>query len=171
MKKLLTLLLLFICIETIAQTPPPIRKKGLTENEKAMEATYKRQGFFRPNTVLEKNKRYYSEDNRYFLLFQEDGNLVVYKVMGNNKVKAIWNTHTNGKAIKKCVFQDDGNLVLYDYNNKAIWAAFTTQYKYLYKKETLKIVMAMQSDGNLVIFDTYFTGNGIGWDSGTGEKN
>jgi hypothetical protein len=171
MKKLLTLLLLFICIEPIAQTQKDV---------KDAEAMYKRQGFFRPNTVFEKNKKYYSEDNRYYLVFQEDGNLVVYK-MG----KAVWHTHTNGKAIKKCVFQGDGNLVLYNYNDKAIWAAFTEQYDNLIVKKSTLPVLVMQSDGNLVIYNSWFRYNYnyvkpftpgaknlmISWSSGTNEKN
>jgi len=187
MKKLLTLLLLFICLESIAQGQKPgIRIPGQTPEQKAAKAAdayYKRQGFIRPNTVLEKNKKYYSEDNRYFLLFQEDGNLVVYKVMGNNMVKAIWNTHTNGKAVKKCVFQGDANLVLYDYNDKAIWAAiFGKQGNILdrifppdyFTPSNTYPVLVMQSDGNLVIYGfggDKQTSTGANWASGTSEKN
>ncbi len=173
MKKLLTLLLLFICMESIAQGQKPgIRRPG---ESKEAEAMYKRQGFIRTNTILEKNKRYYSEDNRYFLLFQEDGNLVVYKVMGNNMVKGVWNTHTNGKAIKKCVFQGDGNLVLYDYTNKAIWAALYNPGPNNFNPSPYPAtVLVMQSDGNLVIYGANIGSkhdSGASWYSGSGEKN
>ena len=102
--------------------------------------------------------------------------------MGNNKSKPVWHTHTNGKAIKKCVFQGDANLVLYDYNNKAIWAAiFGNQESGLnriippdyFNPSDAIPVLVMQSDGNLVIYGRAGkqTSTGANWASGTSEKN
>lgn len=135
-------------------------------------------GHFAGNTIFTKDQKYYSADDRYFMLFQSDGNLVVCKVIGTNNFKPIWNTHTNGKAVKSCVFQKDGNLVLYDYTGKATWDAFTdTKNK---NNEGLKrfavqadefftgvSILVMQSDGNLVIY----TGGVARWNAGSFEKN
>ncbi len=186
MKTLLLFLFMFAVmgIQTMAETtapmpaptPPPIRKIPTKETpEQQMD---KRQGFFKKNTVFEKDKPYYSEDKRYYLAFQSDGNLVVYKVAGS---KAIWNTHTNGRAVKSCVFQGDGNLVMYDYANKAVWDSETAAKSMRSFLDKINppddfrprdAWMTMQSDGNLVIYrNTYPATNGVLWSSGTFEKN
>lgn len=54
----------------------------------------------------------------YYLMWQGDGNLVLYGSSG-----AIWASGTNGKA-NKLKFQGDGNLVLYN-NDTAVWASDT----------------------------------------------
>jgi len=144
----------------------------------------KKQGVFKPNTSFEKDKRYLSEDKRYALIFQSDGNLVVYKIAG---MKAIWNSHTNGRAVKSCVFQGDGNLVMYDYANKAVWDARTdasrraeakkSWMERIFPRDTFTPVavgnwMTMQSDGNLVIYSgAYPNPYSVIWASNSFEKN
>lgn len=67
-----------------------------------------------PSTLLK------SDNGQFSLVFQEDGNLVVYK-NGNN---AIWASGTNGKGGKSVEFQKNGNLVIYrgDFNSgHVIW--------------------------------------------------
>ena len=128
----------------------------------------KRQGFFPMNTRFEKDKPYYSEDKRYYLAFQPDGNLVIYKVAGS---KAIWQSGTSGTAIKSCVFQGDGNLVLYGYTGKAMWAAGRNQKLGSFTSSGPKF-MVMQNDGNLVIYDnTYPSTSSPMWASNSFEKN
>lgn len=176
MKTLLLFLFLVICAQTItAQTKLGIRIPKETP-EQQMD---KRQGFFKQNTSFEKDKRYFSEDKRYALIFQSDGNLVVYKIAG---MKAIWNSHTNGRAVKSCVFQGDGNLVMYDYANKAVWNsdddAKNRKYNFLEKINPpddfrpRDAWMTMQSDGNLVIYSgTYPNPYSVAWASNSFEKN
>jgi hypothetical protein len=181
MKTLLLFLFLVICAQTItAQTKPGIRIPGETPEQK-MD---KRQGFFKKNTSFEKDKRYFSEDNRYALIFQSDGNLVVYKIAG---MKAIWNSHTNGRAVKSCIFQADGNLVLYDYTNKAVWNAATDDVLKQRRKDFFEYIigasekilpanwkpyLVMQNDGNLVIYALpYPNTNDPLWSSNSFEKN
>jgi len=166
MKTLLLFLFLVICAQTItAQTKPGIRIPGETPEQKMA----KRQGFFKMGTTFEKDKRYYSEDNRYALLFQSDGNLVVYKMAGTQISKAIWSSGTNGIAVKSCVFQADGNLVLYNYSNKPVWSAFKKRCDFCPAGASW---MAMQSDGNLVIYDTtYPSTSKVLFASGSFEKN
>jgi len=178
MKKLHTLLLLFICIETIAQTPPPIRRRTGNEGSSPQYHIPVKQGTFRHNTSFVKNQRYCSEDNRYCMVFQEDGNLVVYKMMSQNSFKAIWNTHTNGRAIKSCVFQQDGNLVMYDYTGKAVWNSNTDarNRKLTFNDAAANLPwqswMTLQNDGNLVLYGSYYPYTDmVMWFSGSYEKN
>ena len=84
-----------------------------------------------------------SFNNKYRLIMQTDGNLVLYK---NNTL--VWNTGTNGKdtAPYKLVMQGDGNLVIYG-KTKAVWSTGTSG------KGTGPYKLVMQGDGNLVIYD------------------
>ncbi len=180
MKKLLTIFIVLMCMQSMAQTPPSVRKKPGAIPDK--------QGLIKPNTSLVKNQRYYSEDNRYCVVFQEDGNLVLYKFSSATSYKPIWNTHTNGLAIKKCVFQADGNLVLYDYAGKAKWDAWTDaknksdKKKSWYQKfgiegDTFRPAdptpwMVVQNDGNIVIYQgLYPKASSVEWASESFEKN
>ena len=187
MKKLLTFLLVMICLQTtMAQAIRKPKPQGQTIQTSGPTAYNK--GVIPPNTSLVKNQRYYSADNRYCLVFQPDGNLVLYKFSTPTSFKAIWNTHTNGMAMNKCVFQKDGNLVLYDYTGKAKWDSWTDTKnradqkkswyeKYLPQKDNFTPVdvdnwLSVQNDGNLVIYNgTYPNVYSIVWVSNTFEKN
>jgi hypothetical protein len=104
-----------------------------------------------PNQVILK-----SQDGRYTLFYQHDGNLVIYK----NGTQPIWATGTDGKAPKSLNFQSDGNIVLYGYNPAVAWAAncHNKAGKYL----------ILQNDGNLVI---YTARNRAIWATNTWEKH
>jgi hypothetical protein len=54
------------------------------------------------------------------LIYQADGNLVVYE---NGRAK--WNTRTNGKAAGRFAVQTDRNNVIYGPNNEVWWASNT----------------------------------------------
>ncbi|RYY56830.1 MAG: hypothetical protein EOO09_04980 [Chitinophagaceae bacterium] len=176
MKQLLFLLCITLSIQVFAQSPPRIRVPGSSPEEQMA----KRQGFFKAGTSFTKGQRYYSEDNRYCFIWQEDGNLVVYKMNGK-KFNAVWNAGTAGKATKTCVFQRDGNLVLYDFTNKPIWNAFTDNLNKarakgnkgdLFFPSGSKPYMVMQNDGNLVIYAVSYPGTGsTRWASDSYEKN
>ncbi|HJT75405.1 MAG TPA: M57 family metalloprotease, partial [Chitinophaga sp.] len=92
-----------------------------------------------------------SDDYRFTLVLQGDGNLVLYHFN-----QPIWHSNTWGNPqITQCVMQGDGNLVLYDNNGAAYWDSQT----YNYPGASLHL----QSDGNLVIYQ-----NGVArWASNT----
>jgi alpha-tubulin suppressor-like RCC1 family protein len=95
-----------------------------------------------------------SNNGRYRLIMQNDGNLVVY-----SPSRALWNSRTQGRAPEFFTLQNDGNLVLYGKNIRAYWTS-NSQGK---GGKTL----VMQDDGNLVL---YTAQNRPVWNSGTNGK-
>lgn len=188
MKKLLSFLLVMICLQTtMAQAIRKPKPQGQTVQTSGPTAYNK--GVIPPNTSLVKNQKYYSGDSRYYLIFQEDGNLVVYKAT-NTPNKAVWQTGTHGIAMQKCLFQADCNLVLYDYKNKARWNSWTdATNKANKKKGWIKTLigegdkfnpkdygfsywMTVQNDGNLVVYGgIYPQASSVEWNSESFEKN
>lgn len=175
MKKSLLFLFMFVlmCLLTMAQTPtktpPPVHIPG------------KKEWLFKANALLTKQKFYYSEDKRYAVVFQEDGNLVIYKFPAPGKSQAVWHTHTMGRYITKCILQADGNLVLY-WQNRAVWDSKSdarNKNKKWYHfgipgtgspPPVGAVSMIMQNDGNLVIYSDLPDGIPL-WSSDTFEKN
>ncbi len=98
-------------------------------------------GILYKGRAISKNDKIYSEKGDYYLIFQPDGNLVVY-----NKTiySPIWSSNTQGRG-SRAVFQDDGNLVVYDNGNTPIFSTNTNA------KNSDRLVM--QDDGNLVIYN------------------
>ena len=92
-----------------------------------------------------------SKNGSFILIYQNDGNLVLFK----KGVGVKW--ATNIPNTTKCIFQSDGNFVLYA-NNVAVWASGTNG---------LGSYLILQDDGNLVIYSK----DNIGvWASNTIEK-
>lgn len=181
---MLSLFFLSFSFTAFAQLPPRIRvpQGTQTDAQKAQAAKdklYATPGVFKPLTNFTKGEKYYSGDKRYFFTFQEDGNFVVYKTATS---KPLWNSHTNGKAVKKCVFQRDGNLVMYDYNRDPIWDAWTDQKNKngssigkgdVFSSSETPLYMTMQDDGNLVIYGPFSKSSqaNVIWSSNTFERN
>ena len=136
MKKLFFAATLFLLTaQSYAQTPPPIKVPGGVPD-----------GAFKTNTVFEKGKPYFSQDKRYFLVFQEDGNLVLYDYSG----KARW--AANGGSVDKGGSGSGDKF---------------------YPKGPGSHWMNLQNDGNLVIYVGQFNRNRNNprWSTGTFEKN
>jgi hypothetical protein len=96
------------------------------------------------NSVLQPDFRYCSPNRKACLVYQSDGNLVVYDE--NNWAR--FATNTNGRG-NRALFQADGNLVVYG-SSGAIWASGTS---------TRRVSsLRMQPDGNVVIYATYSNG-------------
>jgi len=79
-----------------------------------------------------------STNARYALLYQADGNLVLYDTN-----VAIWAANTFGQPVGRTIMQDDGNLAIYGANNEFVWNTGTTSPGSL---------LLLQDDGNLVIY-------------------
>lgn len=110
------------------------------------------------STVINAGRSVYSKNGTYRLTMQRDGNLVLSRIY-SDRVKPIWASVTDTKAVQKCSFQSDGNLVLYGYNGVAIWAS---------KTDNRGEYMLLQNDGNLVIYDARDVAI---WATNTHEKN
>jgi len=105
-------------------------------------------GILAPNTALSPGQSIGSDNGRYLLVMQGDGNLVYYRTSdwtarwnsqtqspgafapmqgdGNLVVYAgsgvpLWNSQTNGNPGAFLAAQDDGNLVVYAGNGAALW--------------------------------------------------
>ena len=77
------------------QPPAPIPS---APNETAAEIIAKTPGLIAVNTVFVINKRYWSPNKKHFLVFQGDGNLVIYRTASTGP-EPIWNTGTNKPTI------------------------------------------------------------------------
>ena len=137
--------------------------------ETADEIIKKTPGLIAVNTVLKRNKPYYSPDKKHYLVFQADGNLVVYRIAGTAS-KPVWNAGTNKSSGTKAVFQKDGNLVVYNWINNAVWDSYGDMKRRNEKgwSDYLDFAvgidsegatpfpktfwLAMQNDGNLVVY-------------------
>jgi hypothetical protein len=81
-----------------------------------------------------------SNNGRYQLILQRDGNLVLYDRSAGSR--PLWSTQTQGQAVHECVMERDGNLVIYGLP-KQIWASQTQGHPNSF--------LCVQDDGNVVI--------------------
>lgn len=109
-----------------------------------------RGGSINPGYEFRRNNKVYSPNRNYYLVFQNDGNLV----LSRNNGQAIWSSATDNRG-SRAEFQTDGNLVVYDSYNKAIWGANSNN-----RGATR---LEVQDDGNLVIYQN----SSPIWSSGT----
>lgn len=80
-----------------------------------------------------------SPSGAYVLVYQGDGNLVLYQSGGG----ALWHTSTYGTAPGHTAMQGDGHLVVYDAYGYPVWYSGTAGNPGAY--------LSVQDDGNLVI--------------------
>lgn len=115
-----------------------------------------------------------SPNAQYIVVLQEDGNFVLYKVIGSPPIsgstsfegqaiwslaqqsidkwvtagqfegQALWATGTDGNSGDYFVVQLDGNLVVYNSSGAPIWASNTCG--------VASIGLYLQNDGNLVLY-------------------
>ena len=85
-----------------------------------------------------------SNDGRFKLCMQEDGNLVIYLLSD-----PIWASQTDnkGSAPFKLVMQEDNHLCIYDTYGNCTWA------NGMHGKGRGKVSARMQDDGNFVVYD------------------
>ncbi|MDT7743069.1 MAG: hypothetical protein QOE59_2147 [Actinomycetota bacterium] len=110
----------------------------------------------RPPLSFPVGRRYSSPNGRATLVFQADGNLVVYDEQDTPR----WYTNTvasgGGAPGATCVLQQDGNLVVYDAGSHPIWASHTQGHP--------DARLALQIDGNVALLAD---GRKALWSTGT----
>jgi hypothetical protein len=94
-----------------------------------------------PGEVLFPGQSISSANGRYTLVYQGDGNLVLYGPGG-----ALWASNTNGQPVGVAIMQGDGNLVIYGPGGTVVWASNTDG------NPGARLVV--QDDGNVVIYRT-----------------
>ncbi|MGB3182072.1 MAG: M57 family metalloprotease [Cyclobacteriaceae bacterium] len=104
-----------------------------------------------PGESLSAGQYLRSTDNRFKVIMQSDGNLVLYYYN-----TPIWETNTDGTAARQCVMQSDGNMVLYNSSGTSYyWDSATQGYDNAFAQ--------IQNDGNFVIYQA----NQARWESNT----
>jgi len=125
--------------------PPPPQPPGVPDPSRADVMLI--------GDILRAGDRVTSQDGRYVLIYQGDGNLVLY---GNGT--PLWHTGTHGTRPGYVMLQHDGNFVLYDASQRPLWS---TGGATIGHSDAWLIV---QNDGNVVIY----SGGGVPlWDTGT----
>ncbi|ROP41148.1 S8 family serine peptidase [Saccharothrix texasensis] len=81
-----------------------------------------------------------SQDGRFTLVMQGDGNLVLYTAAG----QALWHTNTHGTGAAYVVLQLDGNLVIYTAAGQPVWHTNT--------HGTAADRLIVQNDSNVVLY-------------------
>lgn len=96
------------------------------------------------NQYLEPGDELMSVNGNFKLTYQNDGNLVIYRLADND---AIWLSNTHGHNAWRTYMQPDGNLVIYEAPFKPIWQTGTAGYN--------GCVLIIQDNGRLIINDKY----------------
>lgn len=109
-------------------------------------------GSVKPGYEFRRNNKVYSSNRNFYLVFQNDGNLV----LARNNGEVLWSSATDNRG-SRAEFQDDGNLVVYDSYKKAIWSSNSS------RRGATRL--DIQNDGNLVIYQN----SSPIWSSGTGR--
>ena len=126
---------------TLAPTPPA---PGALSNDATVlgaQRTCKRIAMttVKSGATLKPDTYVLSPSRQYKLIYQTDGNLVLYRASG----EFLWNngkTNTGGKV----VMQTDGNLVSYNAAGKALWGSLTSKNPGAF--------LGVQDDGNVVVY-------------------
>jgi hypothetical protein len=84
-----------------------------------------------------------SANGCYAVVYQPDGNLVLYRTGSTN---ALWASNIFGSSAGRAIMQTDGNLVVYDASATAVWASNTAGNSASW--------LNVQDDGNVVIYRT-----------------
>ena len=92
-----------------------------------------------------------SPSGAYALVYQPDGNLVMYGADGKRR----WDSGTFGLSAGVAAMQGDGNLVVYNAGGVAVWNSQTQGRSGAW--------LAVQDDGNVVL---YYQGSRAIWVNG-----
>ncbi|MGW1507411.1 DUF4241 domain-containing protein [Streptomyces mirabilis] len=75
--------------------------------------------------VLFRRQSLVSPSGEYILVYQDDGNLVLYGYSEHGQEWVARTTHTHNMSDGECILQEDGNLVVYNREGHAVWASGT----------------------------------------------
>lgn len=103
---------------------------------------------------LKHNQALESNTGCFKLIFQDDGNFVLYQ---RSVSYALWSTGTHNSCTNQICMQTDGNLVAYDCHDIATWASGTMGNE--------GATLTLQDDGNAVLYTQ--DSNRAVWASGT----
>ncbi len=95
----------------------------------------------RPGEALEIGTSLSSPSGRFTLVYQPDGNLVLYRDAAGPQPTYQWDTETAERPAGRVLMQHDGNLVVYDPDGSPLWASGTDGHP--------GASLAIQDDGNL----------------------
>ena len=80
--------------------------------------------FLDPGEMLAADGSIWSQDGRFQLTYQSDGNLVLYRLNPGADRSVVWATGTQGRAADRCYLNPDGRLELYDRDDVIYWTSF-----------------------------------------------
>lgn len=105
-----------------------------------------------------------SENGCFYLIIQDDGNLVIYRARDN---KALWATSTDNTDANELCMQVDGNLVLYSSQSDVLWH-IDYLWTLLHVGNPLNRADAayLRDDGQLVLIK----GEKVEWSSGVSSE-
>lgn len=83
-----------------------------------------------------------SENDAYRLIYQADGNLVLYQTSDG---EALWAANSNGPAWRFYMQGDDGNIVVYESQGNAVWASN------VYGPQYAGSILLLLNNGNLEV--------------------
>lgn len=122
--------------------PPPQKIQGMmlaSSLEQAVQpATQNAYSVLvKSGTEMVKEKRYFSKNGQYFVIWQGDGNIALYKADGGwvksfNNLLYEFNPNTFSQStappIGKIIVQKDGNLCLYNKQGDFLWGSMQDKY-------------------------------------------
>ena len=101
---------------------------------------------------LRRDEELRSQNGAFRLIYQGDGNLVIYRTGG----AATWSSSTHGTSPGAVEMQGDGNLVIYDATGTPVWHSDTWW--------APGAVAELTDDGFLIVFDA--SASPIWWSGG-----
>ena len=119
------------------------------------------------NENLGLGKYLISPNKEFKLVMREDGNLVIYCLLDENRIKwqskALWPFRNSEPSPEGLQFEEDGNLVIYDKKKRVKWQTNTGG--------TYADLFRIQNDGNVVLYKNDKTTDGqIIWSPNVHER-
>lgn len=134
--------------------PPPPPQDDDDDDGGSSGGTVLRE-WLKVNQGLEPGDVVNSANGNLHLVYQDDGNLVLYVGANGREWRALWATNTAGIVPGIAIMQGDGNFVVYDRRGRPVWDSGTFH---------AGSRLLVQNDGNVVIYNA--SGNAV-WATNT----